>query len=124
MKCIYLSLCPEEREAQRRAIKFLYMPWFCYIMSCSNGALYTGIAKNLERRFKDHQKGRGARYTARYKPIAILWFEKLPDRKSAVHREKEIKGWRREKKLKLIQDFEDANVSYKIQDFEKHPSGF
>jgi len=84
------------------------MPWFCYIIKCKNGSLYTGVTHNLKRRFKDHQRGKGAKYTFKYKPVKILWFEDFPDKASALKREKEIKGWRREKKWELIRKFKKA----------------
>ena len=81
------------------------MSWFCYIIRCSDGSFYTGITKNLKKRLRDHQRGRGARHTSKYRPVEVLWFENFIDMKSAMRREKEIKGWRREKKLKLVTEF-------------------
>ena len=64
--------------------------------------MYTGVTENLERRLKEHLNKRGAKYTAKHKPIEILWYSKHRDRKEALKKEKEIKGWKREKKIKFI----------------------
>jgi len=78
------------------------MKWFVYILECSNKALYTGITNNLDRRFRDHIKGYGGHYTSYNKPIKILHTETFLSRNSALKREVQIKGWRRVKKLALI----------------------
>jgi putative endonuclease len=73
-----------------------------YILLCADGTLYTGITNNLERRLKEHQTGKGARYTRRKGVRKILYTEKHPSRSSALKREAEIKKWSREKKIRLI----------------------
>src|SRR3989339_882986 len=84
--------------------KWLYdnvkqMPYYVYILECSNKALYTGITTDLERRLKEHQTGKGCHYT-KYNPgIKIRYFEEHPNRSSATKREAEIKKWSRAKKL-------------------------
>jgi len=79
------------------------MPYFVYILECSNKALYTGITNNLERRIKEHKTGKGCRYT-RYNPgKKLLYSEKHPNRSSATKREAEIKKFSRAKKLSMIQ---------------------
>ena len=77
-------------------------PWFCYIARCHDDSLYVGIAQNLEERMKRHTCGAGAEFTARRRPVELVWSEGSRDSKAARKREKEIKSWSKEKKLRLV----------------------
>lgn len=76
--------------------------YFVYLIECSDGSLYTGITTHIERRFGEHKSKAGGHYTSSKKVVKVVYTEKHPDRSSALRREAEIKGWRREKKLNLI----------------------
>jgi putative endonuclease len=76
--------------------------YFVYILECMNGSLYTGITTNVERRFQEHQSGKGGHYTSSTGVMRILYTEQHKNKSSALKREAQIKGWRREKKLNLI----------------------
>jgi len=76
--------------------------YFIYILKCSDGSLYTGITTDVKRRFAEHKKGIGGHYTSSKKAVKMVYTENHRDRSSASKREAEIKSWRREKKLKLI----------------------
>lgn len=76
--------------------------YFVYIIKCSDGTLYTGITTDLGRRFEEHKSGKGARYTRSRRVSSIAYAEKRRGRSSAQKREAEIKSWRKEKKLDLI----------------------
>lgn len=76
--------------------------YFVYLIECGNKSLYTGITNDLDRRFSQHKDGSGGHYTSSKKVIKIVYTEQYPDRSSALKREAQIKGWRREKKLNLI----------------------
>jgi len=78
------------------------MPYYVYILECSNKALYTGITTDIKRRFAEHKSGKGARYTRYNKPRKIRYFEKYRTRSKATKREIEIKRLPRAKKLDLI----------------------
>jgi putative endonuclease len=79
------------------------MPFFVYILRCADDSLYVGCTNNLERRIKQHNDSKwGAHYTKIRRPVALLYFEEFKTLKEARGREIEIKGWRREKKLALI----------------------
>ena len=78
------------------------MPYYVYILECSNKALYTGITTDLKRRLAQHKSGGGARYTAYNKPTRILYSKPYPSRSKAQKRESEIKSWTREEKIALI----------------------
>ncbi|CAH2801043.1 MAG: FIG137864: putative endonuclease containing a URI domain [uncultured Caballeronia sp.] len=47
------------------------MPWFLYLIECTDGSLYTGIATDVEARFAKHVSGAGVRYTRSHKPVAV-----------------------------------------------------
>ncbi|HEY4489975.1 MAG TPA: GIY-YIG nuclease family protein [Candidatus Paceibacterota bacterium] len=77
--------------------------YFVYILKCGNGTLYTGITTDVNRRFNEHKNGKGGHYTKSSKVVSVLYTEKHQDRSSALKREAQLKGWRREKKLNLIE---------------------
>ena len=77
--------------------------WYVYILKCNDNSLYTGITTNLLRRVNEHNNTKkGSKYVKRRLPIKLVYFEEKNDRIIASKREHEIKGWRRDKKLKLI----------------------
>ncbi len=76
--------------------------YFVYLIQCGDNTLYTGIAKDVDRRFAEHNIGKGARYTRARKVVKVLYTEKYTSKSQALKREVQIKGWRREKKLNLI----------------------
>ena len=76
--------------------------WFCYMLRCGDGAYYIGVATDVEERVKEHNWGVGANFTSKRRPVTLVWWEKRPNQASARKREKEIKGWKREKKEGLI----------------------
>lgn len=78
------------------------MKWEVYIVEAGNGALYTGIAVDAEKRFLKHSSGRGARFFRISGPARIVWKQKVPDRSTALKRELEIKRMKRPEKLELI----------------------
>ncbi len=79
------------------------MPYFVYILACSDGTLYTGITTDLKRRLKEHKDGTGARYTRARGAVRMVYSEKHKDRSAASRREAAIKRLSRPNKLKLAQ---------------------
>jgi predicted GIY-YIG superfamily endonuclease len=77
--------------------------WYLYITKNRNGAFYTGITSNLERRLKEHLQGKGGHYTKHNKPQKLLYTEKFSSRVQAQAREGQIKRWSRKKKKALIE---------------------
>ena len=77
--------------------------WFVYILRCKDGSLYTGITTDLERRLEEHRTGVGAKYTRSHPIEGKAYSETLPSRSDALKREAEIKSWKREKKIALIE---------------------
>lgn len=76
--------------------------WCVYILECKDGTLYTGVTNNLERRIKQHNSGKGAKYTSIRKPVILKYFEEINDKSLAYKREYQIKQLTRKEKLKLI----------------------
>ncbi|MBP0591607.1 GIY-YIG nuclease family protein [Paraburkholderia sp. LEh10] len=67
------------------------MPWFLYLIECSDGSVYTGIATDVQARFDKHCNGTGARYTRSRKPVRLLASFELTDRSSALRAEYRVK---------------------------------
>ncbi len=77
--------------------------YYVYILSNKSRTLYTGVTNNLFRRMYEHKHKINKGFTSKYKIDRLVFFEQTNDIHSAIAREKEIKGWKREKKLALIQ---------------------
>src|SRR5579862_2190176 len=67
------------------------MAWFLYLLECSDGSVYTGIATDVQARFDKHVSGVGARYTRSRKPVRVLVSFELADRSSASRAEYWVK---------------------------------
>ena len=76
--------------------------YYVYILLCRDGSLYTGHAKNVERRLEMHKKGRGARYTRIHEPEKLVYVEKFESRGEAMRRERQIITLSHDKKQQLI----------------------
>lgn len=74
----------------------------------TNNVLYTGVTNNLERRLYEHQNNIIKGFTSRYNLKKLVYFECFSDIEYAILREKQIKGWVRNKKNKLIEEFNPA----------------
>ena len=73
-----------------------------YIMSNLSKTLYTGVTSDLLRRVSEHKQKHIAGFTKTYDLTWLVYFEETNDVGVAIQREKQIKGWRRQKKLDLI----------------------
>ncbi len=71
-------------------------------MTNRSGTLYVGMTNELSRRVNEHRQGQTPGFTSRYRITRLIHVESCSDVLAAIAREKEIKGWRREKKLALI----------------------
>ena len=77
--------------------------WHVYILECDpSGSLYTGRTTDVERRFKQHTSGRGAKYTRSHPPRRVAWSEGGHDASSSGRREAQIKRMSRSEKLALV----------------------
>jgi len=89
------------------------MAYYCYILECADGSLYTGWTTDPNRRAKQHNAGRGARYTRTHSPVRLVYVEPQLDRASAMRRERAIKQLNHAGKLRLIQTAkEDDDTSH------------
>jgi len=77
--------------------------FWVYIMSNPSHTLYVGIANNLLRRLHEHKTRTGSHFTGRYRVNRLVYCEATGDVRAAIAREKQTKGWRREKKVSLIE---------------------
>ena len=71
-------------------------------MASKSGTLYTGVTSNIKERVYEHKNHLMPGFTDKYDIERLLYFEIIRDSASAINREKQIKAWRREKKVKLI----------------------
>ncbi|MBI4770479.1 MAG: GIY-YIG nuclease family protein [Chloroflexi bacterium] len=76
--------------------------YYCYILECADGTYYTGWTTDVQRRVKQHNAGRGARYTRARRSVRLAYSEPQPDRASAMRRENALKGYSRRQKQTLI----------------------
>ena len=74
-----------------------------YILASKSGVLYIGMTNNLVGRIWDHKQKRFPGFTSKYNVTKLVWYEARSTAMSAVAREKEIKAWRRSKKVALIE---------------------
>ena len=81
----------------------MYNTYYTYIMSsCNNSTLYIGVTNDLERRVAEHKSGSGSVFTRKYHCHKLVYFETFSDIDQAIAREKQLKGWKRERKDALI----------------------
>jgi predicted GIY-YIG superfamily endonuclease len=78
------------------------LSYYVYILRCKDGSYYTGHAKDVEKRFEMHKKGRGARYTRMHEPEKLVYLEEFESRSKAMKRERRIKTLSHNKKQQLI----------------------
>jgi predicted GIY-YIG superfamily endonuclease len=78
------------------------LSYYVYILRCKDGSYYTGHAKDVEKRFEMHKKGRGARYTRMHEPEKLVYTEEFESRGEAMRRERRIKTLSHNKKQQLI----------------------
>lgn len=84
--------------------------WHVYIIECKDKELYVGIAKDVTKRIDLHNRGSACRYTKYRNPVKLVYKEMQRSYLLARKREKEIKGFRKEKKLRLINIFKDSSA--------------
>jgi putative endonuclease len=76
--------------------------WFVYAILCSNKSVYIGQAKDILARWQQHKKGRGAQWTKKYPPTALIYFEEVDSLVAAIRRERELKTTTGRRMLKRI----------------------
>jgi putative endonuclease len=96
--------------------------FFVYIMASDSGTLYIGVTNNVIRRVHQHKNNLVDGFTKKYQCHKLVYFEEHKYVLNAIAREKQIKRWRREKKVSLIRlinsSWRDLAVDwYKDRDF-------
>ena len=79
---------------------------FAYLLRCADGTLYGGYTTDLQKRLAAHNSGKGAKYTRSRLPVELVYWEECPTKEAAMSREWQLKHLTREKKLKLIAEFQ------------------
>ena len=79
--------------------------YYVYILAnWNNKVIYTGVTNNLERRICEHKNKNVDGFTKKYNITKLVYFDSITDIRVAIEREKQIKGWTRQKKNVLIED--------------------
>ena len=90
---------------------FVSGPFFVYILASHiGGTLYVGVTNDLVRRISEHRSGLVPGFTNKHRVAQLVYFEEFGDADSAIAREKQLKGWNRAWKIKLI---EKANPEWR-----------
>ena len=90
------------RPLRRRMTGNAYQ-YYVYIMSNFSKTLYIGVTNDLERRVYEHKQKLTEGFTKKYNVTMLVYFEETNDVNAAIEREKELKGWRRKRKIALIE---------------------
>jgi putative endonuclease len=94
--------------------------YYVYILASKSRRLYIGVTNNLERRMWEHKNKVVEGFTKQYNIDRLIYFEDITDVRSTIEREKQLKGWRREKKITLIETtnaaWEDLSVRLQLVD--------
>lgn len=90
------------------------MTYYVYILASQrNGTLYIGVTSNLEKRLKEHKSKTFKGFTEKYNVTMLVYYESTNFIEQAIDREKQLKKWKREWKIKLI---EELNPEWKDLD--------
>ena len=84
---------------------------YTYILECSDGTYYTGWTNQIEKRVKDHNAGKGAKYTKSRLPVKLVYLEESATKEEAMRREYAIKQLSRQEKEELIKKADPENRS-------------
>jgi predicted GNAT superfamily acetyltransferase len=90
--------------------------YLLYVLECSDGSLYTGIALDLNRRIAQHNSGKGAAYTRSRRPVRLLAAWSYPSKSAALKAESTFKTQSRTQKLKLVASSEHWNGGQRLTD--------
>ena len=102
MKTTYKRMLKGMQDNEASSTPAPFEPWCLYVLECADGSYYTGIAKDLEKRFAAHNTGKGARYTRTRLPVRLVYQESCLNRSAALIRECAFKALPRAKKTQII----------------------
>ena len=89
-------------QEDRSSVREGAAPWSLYILRCGDGSFYTGVTTDIERRFREHEKGRASRYTRTHRPVVLIYREECGTRSQALSRECAVKSLGRQAKEDLV----------------------
>jgi putative endonuclease len=98
--------------------------YFTYIMASRSHTLYVGVTGDLHKRVFDHKWKEHEGFTATYNCDRLVWFEGYQDVGKAIAREKQLKGWKRSKKLYLIEKANPAWADLSRDWYDVEPADF
>ena len=98
--------------------------YFTYIMASRSRTLYVGVTSDLHKRAFQHKWKEHAGFTARYNCDRLVWFERHQSVQNAIAREKELKGWRRSKKIALIESTNPAWIDLSREWYDREPADY
>ncbi len=102
------------------------LAYFAYILASKSGVLYVGSTCDLARRTYQHRHGLIPGFTKHYRVNRLVWYDVTPNSRAMVEREREIKSWRREKKVRLIEatnpGWQDLAIDWLPRDDQQDPS--
>jgi putative endonuclease len=91
--------------------------YYIYIMTNASKTLYIGVTNDLMRRVEEHKNGQIKGFTSKYHITKLVYFEQGDNIETAIAREKQIKGWLRNRKIALIEsvnpDWRDLSEDWK-----------
>ncbi|MBU1636676.1 GIY-YIG nuclease family protein [bacterium] len=94
--------------------------YYVYIVASKTRTLYIGVTNNLLRRLHEHKTKAVEGFTSKYNADRLVYYEETNDIRSALEREKQLKGWRRDRKKELIQSvnpaWKDLSEEWRKQD--------
>lgn len=91
-----------QRFARLDPVSATESAWSVYLVRCGDGALYTGIATDVERRLAEHSAGRGAKYLRGRGPLSLAFERGVADRGTALRMEYAVKQLSRQRKEALV----------------------
>ncbi len=84
--------------------------WYFYVLSCKDQSLYTGVTTDVNRRVKEHNLKKGAKYTRSRTPVMLFYFREVKDRSTAQKLESAFKKLTRSKKLEKLCEMIDEDI--------------
>ena len=97
--------------------------YYVYILTNRSRTLYVGVTNNLERRLAQHRTAPATAFSGRYRLDILVYFEEHRYILNAIAREKQLKGWRRERKIALINSLNPKWLDLGRVDRPRDPSG-
>ena len=103
-------------------LTMLQPAYFTYLAASRSRTLYVGVTSNLQKRMFQHKWKEFDGFSARYNCDRLVWFESHQDIRIAIAREKQLKNWRREKKIVLIEKMNPAWVDLSRDWYDVEPA--